>query len=104
MPLLDHFHPPLSVDRPWEGVHGAWAAAIAGRLNDELPEDYFALPLITVGGHVEVDVGTYGERGGAAGNSSLATAVWAPPALTAEVDFVGLDAYEVRVMQQLGGP
>jgi hypothetical protein len=51
MPLLDHFHPPLSVERPWEGIHSAWAATKAGRINDEqLPPDYYAMPLVTVGG------------------------------------------------------
>src|SRR4051794_20167358 len=70
MPLLDHFHPPLSVERPWEGVHSAWAAEIAAGLNrDQLPPDYFAMPLVTAGGRVEVD-----------------------------------SAYEVQVLQQLGGP
>jgi hypothetical protein len=108
MPLLDHFHPPLSVERPWEGFHSAWASAIAARLNeDQLPPDYFAMPLVTVGGRVEVDVATF--RSGAAeepGNGSVATAVWAPPrpALTAAVDFIDPDAYEVQVLQELGGP
>ena len=25
MPLLDHFHPPLSDERHWESFHAAWA-------------------------------------------------------------------------------
>ena len=28
MPLLDHFHPPLSVDRHWESLHAAWAGSV----------------------------------------------------------------------------
>ena len=60
MPLLDHFHPPLSVERPWEGMHSTWASTIATQLNqDQLPEEYFAMPLVTVGGGVQVDVGTF---------------------------------------------
>ena len=39
MPLLDHFHPPLSVRRPWESFHTTWAAALADHLNRELPEN-----------------------------------------------------------------
>ena len=80
MPLFDHFKPPLSVQRPWEGVHGQWASAIAAQLNRELPADYFAMPLISVHGQVEVDVGTFHDRssGGYAGGT--ATDVWAPPA------------------------
>jgi hypothetical protein len=35
MPLLDHFHPPLSKQRHWDSFHGAWAEAIAWHLNEE---------------------------------------------------------------------
>ena len=35
MPLLDHFHPPLSVERPWEGMHSTWASTIATQLNQD---------------------------------------------------------------------
>ena len=31
MPLLDHFHPPLSERRHWEAFHSRWAGAIADR-------------------------------------------------------------------------
>ena len=33
MPLLDHFRPPLGEDWPRDGVHSAWAVAIASQLN-----------------------------------------------------------------------
>ena len=108
MPLLDHFHPPLSVERPWEGIHSTWASTIATQLNqDQLPAEYFAMPLVTVGGGVQVDVGTF--QSGAQQESApggVATQLWAPPQppLSAVVDFVSLDVYEVRVMQQMGGP
>ena len=108
MPLLDHFHPPLSVERPWEGIHSTWASTIATQLNqDQLPAEYFAMPLVTVGGGVQVDVGTF--QSGAQQESvpgGVATQLWAPPQppLSAVVDFVSLDVYEVRVMQQMGGP
>ena len=36
MPLLDHFHPPVSERRSWEGFHGLWAAALVEKLNREL--------------------------------------------------------------------
>lgn len=108
MPLLDHFHPPLSVERPWEGIHSTWASTIATQLNqDQLPEDYVAMPLVTIGGGVQVDVGTFqtGEPQEQT-NGGVATQIWAPPQppLSAVVDFVYLDVYEVRVMQQMGGP
>jgi hypothetical protein len=108
MPLLDHFHAPLSVERPWEGIHSTWASTIATQLNqDQSPAEYFAMPLVTVGGGVQVDVGTLqsGEQQESA-PGGVATQVWAPPQppLSAVVDFVALDVYEVRVMQQMGGP
>jgi hypothetical protein len=105
MPLPDHFHPPLSVERPWAGMHSTWASTMAMQLNqDQLPAEYFAMPLITVGGGVQVDVGTFqsGEQQeGVPGG--VATQIWAPPQplLSAVVDFVSLDVYEVRVMQQM---
>jgi hypothetical protein len=108
MPLLDHFHPPLSLERPWEGIHSTWASTIATQLNqNQLPAEYFAMPLVTLGGGVQVDGGTSqtGEQPEST-NGGGVTQIWAPPQppLSAVVDFVSLDVYEVRVMQQMGGP
>lgn len=59
MPVLDHFRPPLSKQRPWDGFHAAWANALVERLNENLlPPGYVALPLETVGGRIEIDVAT----------------------------------------------
>ena len=80
MLLLDHFHPPLSVERPWEGLHSTWVAAMATQLNqDQLPEEYFAMPLVTIGGGVQVDVGTFqtGKQQERT-NGGIATEIWAP--------------------------
>ena len=35
MPLLDHFHPPLSRHRHWENLHSAWANALRDQANPE---------------------------------------------------------------------
>lgn len=81
MPLHDHFHPPWSVQRPWEGFHGAWGTSIAYHLNGGLlPGEYYAMPLLQLGGRVEVDVGTFHET-------------------VAETD-----SFEVQVFRNLGGP
>ena len=65
------------------------------------------MPLVTLGGGVQVDVGTFqtSERPESA-NGGITTQIWAPPQplLSAVVDFVSLDVYEIRVMQQMGGP
>jgi hypothetical protein len=56
MSLLDHFHPPLSERRHWDGFHSAWANAIVEELNgDLLPERYFAEPHVRWGGSIEVE-------------------------------------------------
>jgi hypothetical protein len=81
---------------------------MATQLNQEqLPADYVAMPLVTIGGGVHVDVGTFqtGEPQENP-NGGVTTRLWAPPQppLSAVVDFASLDVYEVRVMQQMGGP
>jgi hypothetical protein len=107
MPLHDHFHPPWSVQRPWEGFHGAWATSIAFHLNSGvLPEEYYAMPLLQVGGRVEVDVGTFREAEGAGASVGTGTAVWAPPRPTVSVplEVAETDSFEVQVLRNLGGP
>jgi hypothetical protein len=107
MPLHDHFHPPWSVQRPWEGFHGAWATAIAFHLNSGvLPGEYFAMPLVQIGGRVEVDVGTFQEVEGAGSSVGTGASVWAPPqpTLTVPLEAAGTDSFEVQVLRNLGGP
>lgn len=102
MPLHDHFRPPWATQRPWEGFHGAWAAAIAFHLNGGvLPAEYFAMPLLQVAGRVEVDVASFRETEGAAGPGA-----WAPPppAVAAPLEGAETDSYEVRVSRNFGGP
>ncbi|HVC98665.1 MAG TPA: DUF4058 family protein [Pirellulales bacterium] len=108
MPLLDHFHPPLSHQHPWDGMHAAWANQIAVLLNDELlPADYFAIPSIHVEGRVEVDVGMFRDPAlaGDAG-ATVATATWAPPrpTLAFPVESADMDVYEIQVRREMGGP
>jgi hypothetical protein len=109
MPLLDHFHPPLKGQRPWEGVHSEWAGAIARQLNRKpLPKQYFAIPHIHFGGRVEIDAATVeydAVQASAEEAGGTATAVWAPPrpTLETEVDFVDLDVIEMRVYDEKEG-
>src|ERR1700681_2430703 len=83
MPLLDHFHPPVSERRSWEGFHGLWAAALVEKLNrDVLDDEYFADMQVHVGSLVEVDIATLAESAGSGKASATATAAapaWAPP-------------------------
>jgi hypothetical protein len=100
MPLLDYFEPPLREACGWESFHFAWPVTITEQLNrDVLPPAYHALPLRRFSGSVEIDVAALGAVG-----SSATAAGWAPPApaLAAEVDFIGVDDVEVRVVYDNG--
>jgi hypothetical protein len=108
MPLLDHFHPPLSSNRHWQGFHSAWANALTRQLNRGLlPPRYFAEPNVQIGTTVEIDVAAFEEAGSAQATSAgVATAVWAPPRppLTAPLDVAVLDVVEVQIFQDEEGP
>src|SRR6266446_3777629 len=85
MPLLDHFHPPVSERRSWEGFHGLWAAALVEKLNrDVLADEYFADMQVHIGSQVEVDIATLDEskqKPRSSGGAATAVApLWAPPA------------------------
>lgn len=111
MPLLDHFHPPVSERRSWEGFHGLWAAALVEKLNrDVLAGEYFADMQVHVGSPVEVDVATLEETGGAAGAGTVAPTSqkgmdsgWAPPAARWVVPTLFPDEIEVQVFATVTG-
>lgn len=108
MPLLDHFHPPLSRLRHWDSFHGAWAEAIARSLNEELlPERFFAEARVQIGGQVEIDVGAFVEEdAGLDEPTNGGIAVWAPPRplATAPLTFANLDIVEVQIFKDRAGP
>jgi hypothetical protein len=108
MPLLDHFNPPLNRTHPWRSFHGAWAAAMAGLLNQGvLPSGYYAVPLVDRDGPVEIDVAAPRGRGAPepAGGTSTAQA-WAPPApgLVLAVELPAAEGIEVQVFADDGDP
>jgi hypothetical protein len=87
MPLLDHFHPPLSERRPWESFHTTWAATLADTLNrDVLPPGYVALEQVHAGALIEIDVATCteppaaGAANGGGGTATVPRTVWTPAA------------------------
>lgn len=107
MPLLDHFHPPVSEHRSWEGFHGLWAAALVEKLNrDVLGEDYYADMQVHIGSQVEIDVATIEERsdGAERGGAATATApVWTPPATNLILPTIFPDDIEVQVFATVTG-
>jgi hypothetical protein len=106
MPLLDHFHPPLSLERRWESFHAAWAGALADALNRHLPEGYFAEEQTHAGANIEIDVATFERAAPAANGGAVATLpqVWAPPAPALTLPAVFADDFEVRVFATRTGP
>src|SRR5438093_13457245 len=107
MPLLDHFRPPLSVQRHWQGFHTAWAGELARQLNRDLPPRYFAEPHVQPGGQLQVDVAAFEELAPApAAGGAGATAVWAPPRapVVIPLDLGALDTFSVQILNDEEGP
>jgi hypothetical protein len=114
MPLLDHFHPPLSHTRTWEGFHSHWTSSLAAQLNAGLlPSHHFAESQVTHG-RVEVDVATDRTHGNgpapgqaAASSGGVATPTapaWSPPAPSLEMDAVFSAEFTVLVINVEAGP
>jgi hypothetical protein len=117
MPLLDHFHPPLSIRRHWESFHAHWAVATAERLDQDLPPgQYFAEAQVHVGGRVEVDTAAF-EYGSEKAlddepensSSSVATAlapsvVWTPPEPALQIPAIYPDMIETLIYSTEAGP
>ncbi len=108
MPLLDHFHPPLSRTHPWRGFHGAWAAAMARLLNGGvLPPGYYAVPFLDRDGPVEIDVAALqGFEAAESAGEPFAPRPWAPPTagLAVAVDWPSVDDVRVEVFADEGDP
>jgi len=111
MPLLDHFHPPLSAERRWESFHSNWATRIADALTERwLPPDYIAEEHAHLGPSVEIDVATFAREGAGTAEQEGGTVatvgprVWSPPAADAVIPSVFPDTFEVRVLSTDTGP
>lgn len=111
MPLLDHFHPPLSSERRWESFHSSWATRLADALTERwLPPNYIAEENAHLGPSVEIDVGAFEQESrttAAEANGGVATAgpkVWAPSAADGGFAAVFPDTFEIRVLCTDTGP
>jgi hypothetical protein len=98
MPLLDHFHPPLSERRHWHAFHNSWATYLSSQLNTLLPEGYFAEANVQFG--VEIDVAAFEEH-----PSSPPQAAWCPPPPLASFPLdLPAAVVEIGVFSRSGGP
>lgn len=111
MPLLDHFHPPLSTGRRWESFHSSWATRLADALTERwLPPNYIAEKHAHLGPAVEIDVGTCEQETtitAAEGGGAVATVgpkVWTPPVADGSLAAAFTDTFEVRVLCTDTGP
>jgi hypothetical protein len=110
MPLLDHFHPPVSNELPsWESFHSFWAVVIAERLNQMLPRRYKGVVQTHLGSYVEADVAEF-ERPLEVGNGAaegeaggVAVQTWAPPITELAAPAIFPDDFEVQLFEQRGG-
>ena len=110
MPLLDHFHPPLSATRHWESFHASWATGIMATLNrGVLPPGYFAEAQVHIGSRVEVDVASFEDENETSASEpdelggGVAAARWSPPAATLVIPAIFPDEIEVQVFSTATG-
>lgn len=103
MPLVDHFHPPISRIHSWESFHSRWAGTLADLLDEQLPDPRYLVEVqVTVGSHIEADVlewqlDDHEQHGtGAGGGGAAVQAYTAPPAVRS-LDFTFPDDIEVRI-------
>ena len=98
MPLLDHFHPPLSVERRSESFHSSWATRLADALTERwLPPNYIAEEHVHLGASATPE-----DKQGAV--ATLGPKVWSPSAADSVFPAVFPDTFEVRVLSTDTGP
>src|SRR5262245_51966470 len=60
MPLLDHFHPPLSLSRGWSALYAVSAVALCDSLNARLPSPRFLPEVeVSIGREFKTDVAEF---------------------------------------------
>jgi hypothetical protein len=98
MPLLDHFHLPLSERRHRHSFHNSWATYLSSQLNALLPDGYFAEANVQFG--VEIDVTTFQEPA-----ANPPSAGWQAPPPQASLPIELFEAVvEVGIFSRSGGP
>jgi Protein of unknown function (DUF4058) len=110
MPLLDHFHPPLSTKYPWDSFHSGWATRIADELNEQwLPPDFLAAEHTHAGPSLEIDIATF-ERPSTAppaprnGPQTVTLPrTWTPPTPAHQLLASFPDNFEVKIISTSGG-
>jgi hypothetical protein len=102
MPLLDHFHPPVSNEIQWNSFHSAWASFIASALNDAVPTEFRVHESLKLGGGIEIDVATVQSNSETNGAVSSRHSIW-QPSTSVIVPATFPDQFEVLVFRNFGG-
>jgi hypothetical protein len=97
MPLLDHFHPPLSLRRSWHAFHNSWATYLSADLNRRLPAGYFAAANVQFEIEIDVTVLEENDTDGGIGWSGAGPSLSIPLALLT-------DSVEVQIFATEEGP
>jgi hypothetical protein len=101
MPLVDHFHPPISRTHSWESFHSRWAGTLADLLNEQLPDPRYLVEVqVAVTSRIEADVIEWKlDELEPQGNGVVGVAVeaYTAPAAVRSLDFTFPDDIEVRI-------
>src|SRR5262245_10222827 len=107
MPLLDHFHPPITPHHRWESFHSNWATRLADSINARLPPGFLVEETTHSGRAFQIDVATYEQEPAQplSNGPAVATApvVWAPPAPAQTMPAVFPATFAVRVFSTAEG-
>ena len=99
MPLLDHFHPPVSEEIQWNTFHTVWASSLADQLTGKVPDQYRVHEHLKLGGGVEIDVAAVRDSRG----PDEWRSEWQPTPPGASTPAVFPDRFEVLVYHHSGG-
>jgi len=102
MPLLDHFHPPVTEDIQWNSFHAVWAGSIADALVRAVPREFQVREHLKLSGGVEIDIAALQRPTGTNGAATPRASDWQPPPGVA-VPATFPDQFEVLVYRQYGG-
>lgn len=102
MPLVDHFHPPISRTHRWESFHSRWANTLADLLMEQLPDPRYLVEVqVTVGSRIEADVLEWrledGESQGNGVAGGVAVQAYTAPAAIRSLAFTFPDDVEVQI-------
>jgi hypothetical protein len=110
VPLLDHFHTPLSDTSSWVSFLSNWATRLADALTDLVPGEFRVEEHAHHGPSVEIHVSTFKSDVGGNGPqvngpsaALLAAPAYAPPAPPLTMPATFPDTFEVRVFSTMSG-